>query len=260
MRYEFIQLAEHILNASKGKKVYLFVSPGNWGDALIRYGTICFLKYFRIPFEELYINDNVSDKLKWVKAGFSNSVLLVMGGGAWAPHYTYLAPTVKKIQGKYNFKHIVVMPSTYADKYQIDNCTFFRRDKAESASNMPGTPFCHDLAFFIGDLQIQAGTEHKVAHCFRKDGESSKQHTMLESNFDLSGEGTHLSDVFGFFDYIAGHSVIHTDRLHIAIGSCLLGKEVHMYPGRYFKNRAIFDASITGYFENVHLHDVFTGE
>ena len=64
----------------------------------------------------------------------------------------------------------------------------------------------------------------------------------------------------GFFDYIAGNSVIHTDRLHIAIGSCLLGKEVHMYPGRYFKNRAIFDASITGYFENVHLHDVFTGE
>jgi exopolysaccharide biosynthesis predicted pyruvyltransferase EpsI len=74
-------------------------------------------------------------------------------------------------------------------------------------------------------------------------------------NYDLSDAGFNDSSVFEFFDVLSQYAVIHTDRLHIAIASCLLGREVHLYPNSYFKNRAIFRSSLQGYFSRVHFHD-----
>jgi len=51
-----------------------------------------------------------------------------------------------------------------------------------------------------------------------------------------------------FFDALAPYDSIHTDRLHVAIASCLLGKKLTVYPGSYFKNEAVFRSSMDGLF------------
>ncbi len=40
---------------------------------------------------------------------------------------------------------------------------------------------------------------------------------------------------------------IRTDRLHVAIAGAVLGKAVVLYPGSYFKNRAVYDLSLHSY-------------
>lgn len=261
MRYEFVGLAEKIKEASAGKKVYLYAPTGNWGDALIGYGTKSFLNHFHIPYEMLYINNELTDKLKWRYAGYSNRVLLVMGGGGWTSYYRFLPTTVELIQKKYRFKEIIILPSTYEKKYHVENCTFYKRDDSGSANHMPDAQFCHDLAFFVSRMNVPKSKVTKdVAYCFRQDGETSNAHAIPESNCDLSSLGTNLTGIYGFLDYLSEYSLVHTDRLHVAIGACLLGKEVHMYPGSYFKNKAIFDCSIRDYYDNVFFHDLFKGD
>lgn len=44
--------------------------------------------------------------------------------------------------------------------------------------------------------------------------------------------------------HVARFSVIHTDRTHGAIAGALMGREVHLYPNAYFKNRAIYEHSL----------------
>jgi exopolysaccharide biosynthesis predicted pyruvyltransferase EpsI len=46
-----------------------------------------------------------------------------------------------------------------------------------------------------------------------------------------------------------------TDRLHVAIASSLMGKEVHLYAGSYFKNKEVFLSTLKEYFPNVLFHD-----
>jgi hypothetical protein len=41
----------------------------------------------------------------------------------------------------------------------------------------------------------------------------------------------------------------------VAIAACLLGRELHLHPGGYFKNRAVFRSSIEGRFPNAHFHE-----
>ena len=259
MRYEYIELAERIHAESKGRVVYLFVNPGNWGDALIGFGTRSFLNYFKIPYKELYYSAKLTDKLKWLPAILSNGLLLVTGGGAFVSHFNHLAPTIKNIQKKYRFRHTIVMPSTYAGEYSLANCTFYRRDICESVQYMPDSTFCHDMAFFIDRLESPQVEENKIAYCFREDSETGKQHKIPDNNYDLSGKGTYMTPMNGFFNYISNYKIIHTDRLHVAIGGCLMGKEVHIYPGNYFKNRAIYESSIEGYYDNVYFHELFEG-
>jgi exopolysaccharide biosynthesis predicted pyruvyltransferase EpsI len=67
--------------------------------------------------------------------------------------------------------------------------------------------------------------------------------------------GDHNTPIYSFFDELAPFSIIMTDRLHIAIASSLMGKEVHLYAGSYFKNKEVFLSTLKEYFPNVHFHD-----
>lgn len=256
MRYEFLRLAETIERYAQGDKVYLLCNPGNWGDALIRVGTEQFLKYFGIRYEKLNLSTRLNDRLRLLRAGLGDKVLLCVGGGAWCGHYSHFSRAVEIIRRRYRFRKIIVLPSTYEKPYRLEDVVFFRRDQFESAKQMPDSTFCHDLAFFIGALESPP-PEKDLAYCFRVDVETSGKHHIPASNHDLSGHGTDRSDVSGFFEYLADYRVIHTDRLHIAIGASLLAREVHVYPGKYFKNRAIFRSSLEPYFPNTTWHDVF---
>jgi len=58
-----------------------------------------------------------------------------------------------------------------------------------------------------------------------------------------------------FLDYLAAFDKIETNRLHVAIGGSLLGKEVNLYANSYWKNRAVYEASLRGRFRNLHWAD-----
>jgi hypothetical protein len=118
---------------------------------------------------------------------------------------------------------------------------------------MPTALFCHDMSFYLGSFQAEPGQGE--GWFFRTDAESARDGRLPPGNQDISTRGDHRSDIYPFLAEIARSAVIHTDRLHVAIAACLLGREVHLYPGAYFKNRAVFHSSIQGYYDNVIFHE-----
>ena len=57
------------------------------------------------------------------------------------------------------------------------------------------------------------------------------------------------------FQYLSKYEVINTNRLHIAIAGCLLGIKVNMYSNNYYKNKAIYDYSLSKYYDRIIFHN-----
>lgn len=97
---------------------------------------------------------------------------------------------------------------------------------------------------------------------FRTDIESTDVE-LPEGNIDASlafafGVSTEIKarfTVLHLLRFLSKQSVIRTNRLHIAIASAILGKEVHLYANNYFKCRAVYEYSLRDRFENVIWHD-----
>ncbi|MCO6412676.1 MAG: polysaccharide pyruvyl transferase family protein, partial [Thiogranum sp.] len=246
---EFIELEETIKKTCGNRPVYYMANPGNFGDALIRYGTLKFLRDIGIPFTEL--TPTRTRRLEWLGVAMRpKGTLIFGGGGAWCSLWNH-GTIVEKVRRR--FRHVIVLPSTFDYTPQIPGVTYFCRDRFESAGNVPDARFCHDMAFYIGAVAAPGGSGE--GFFFRTDAESSGRIPLPESNNDISIRGNHFSDVQPFFDAIAPFEVIHTDRLHVAIAACLMGRELHLYAGSYFKSRAIFASSIRDYFDRVHFHE-----
>ena len=94
-----------------------------------------------------------------------------------------------------------------------------------------------------------------IGYFFRTDIESSNKYKIPSTNYDISADGNEWSLPEPFFDEINKYSVIHTDRLHIAISACLFGKELHLYDGAYFKNLSLYLTSVLDNFDNVYFHE-----
>ena len=105
-------------------------------------------------------------------------------------------------------------------------------------------------------------TPSEELNCFRLDGESAG-HAVPANNFDLSllyEFGTENPQVAGLGAYtvlntLKRFSTIHTDRLHMAISSALLGLTVHFHANNYYKCRAVYEFSIKDRYPNVIWHD-----
>lgn len=276
MKEEFSLLETMIKEKCKGGPVYYLPNPGNLGDSLIREGTLKFfkdigLKYTylektptkKLYFKALIIFDKAINFLKTIgmkhtylkplsklSTIYPKGTLIFGGGGAWCNLWN--REDLIKNLSKY-YKHIIVLPSTYEVTTTIPNVTFFRRDQYESKKNMPNTLFCHDMAFYLSNINVKSGDGK--GYFFRTDKESSNKITIPDSNNDISSKGDHLTPINIFIDAISKFNVIYTDRLHVAIGASLLGKEVHLYPGAYFKNKAVYLSSLKDYYKNIHFHD-----
>ena len=49
------------------------------------------------------------------------------------------------------------------------------------------------------------------------------------------------------FEHVSKYSEIHTNRLHVSIAGLLLGKKVNLYSNSYWKNKEVFDHSLSKY-------------
>ncbi len=254
MRERFRILQDTIKKTCGRDPVYYFPNRGNWGDGLIRHGTLKFFNDININFKELTVNDykEIAKKKKsWHSLFKKKSTFIYGGGGAWCKLWNHSIDYVSEI--KRQFK-IIVLPSTYETSYSNPNTIFFCRDTNESQQNMPGAIFCHDMAFYIGK-SIRAKKGSGSGYFYRGDKESSTKIHIPSSNNDISLKGNHLSDPAGFFEEINKFSVIYTDRLHVAIAACLLEKETHLNIGSYFKSRAVYMSSMKNYFDNIYFHE-----
>jgi exopolysaccharide biosynthesis predicted pyruvyltransferase EpsI len=113
------------------------------------------------------------------------------------------------------------------------------------------------MAFYIGNEFSSSGKGTGTGHFFRTDAESRRELKLRPDNLDISMLGNQVSQVAPFFESIDRFAEILTDRLHVAIAACLLGKQVHLYPNTYFKNRAVYLSSIKDYFKDVYFHETF---
>ena len=249
MEDEFRTL-EQTLKAVCGQgPVYYVPNRGNWGDGLIRHGTLKFLHDINLDYKEV-----TSRGRGWLLPIIRGGTVIYGGGGAWCELWTHSARWVKTIKLRFN---VVVLPSTYELEYAIPEPILFCRDTFDSKQNVRDAIFCHDMAFYIGKEFLGKSSGGGNGYFFRTDKESANRLEIPASNLDLSLRGNHLSDVRQFFEEINRFAVVYTDRLHVSIAACLLEKEVHLYPGSYFKNRAVYLSSMKDFFENVNFHENF---
>lgn len=254
MKDEFL-LLENTLKEECGPGPVLYLpNHGNWGDALIRHGTIKFFRDINLEYKEVSRKELAMSKNKWNLPFKKRGTIIYGGGGAWCKLWNKAPDLVTEL--KQRFK-VIVLPSTYESNYSIYNTIFFRRDDFESKISMPDAFFCHDMAFYLGNEFKQNNHGNGKGFFFRTDKESSNRFKLPAQNNDLSSKWNHLQEVSLFFDEINNFKQIYTDRLHVSIAACLLGKEVHIYPGSYFKNRAVYLSSMKNHFNNVYFQDEF---
>jgi exopolysaccharide biosynthesis predicted pyruvyltransferase EpsI len=100
----------------------------------------------------------------------------------------------------------------------------------------------------------------RVLYCVRED----EERTSFEGprmNIDLSARVSWIPNMlcqrrirragYEFLRFLDAFDEVHTNRIHVCIASALLGKQVRLYANSYWKNRAIFEASLEGRFDNV---------
>ena len=113
---------------------------------------------------------------------------------------------------------------------------------------------------FIGKARYKSD-DSKILNAFRTDGEKTKI-ALPSDNIDMSevlsiGVETEDLIMFGasrFIKALDKFDEVNTNRLHVAIASTLLGKKVNFYANNYFKCKAVYDYSLTG-FDNLTFID-----
>ena len=241
-------LRETILSHGSGKDIVYLPNRGNWGDALIREGTLKFFSDSKITLTELKkLNVKTASQLG------EGKLILMGGGGGWCSIWDHSMGILESLVSRHT---VIVLPSTFELKPRLKNTTYFSRDRFESMENVPGSFFCHDMAFYLG-RKYQSKKHDKGkgnGFFFRTDPESKFSKRPTKPNQDISAKGNERTNTRRFFRRVGKYKVIFTDRLHVSIAGCLLGKEVHFYPGSYFKNRAVYRSSMEHQFKEIHFH------
>lgn len=243
----FARLAETIKERSSGKRVFYAPNVGNWGDGLIHEGTVQFLRQNGIAYTQIPRSKFVQIRRSLDGTGLRlENTLLISGGGgsfceAWSGSRDFLNANTLM------FDHTVLMPSTYELPpldIEPERLTYFSRDDRTSKMNNPDSIFCHDMAFYLQFDPLDVEPVIEEGNFFRSDKERHERAKVPSGNMDLSALGNHLQPAQPLFQILASHRRINTDRMHIAIASSMLGREVALYPGSYFKSTEVYRSSI----------------
>ncbi|MDO8520853.1 MAG: polysaccharide pyruvyl transferase family protein [bacterium] len=194
---------------------------------------------------------NISERCVDISSPKYNKVLFVDGGGNFTDYYSDVRDFLIEKPNLYG--EIVILPHTIFGEKQIEilnnissNLTVFCREKvsAEFLENRltNGEVYLwRDCAFYNKFSPVSPGKG--ILNTFRSDKESVLC-TLPESNNDLSHKGYATKPLNELIDVLQKYEQINTDRLHIAICSALLGKQVKLFPNSYYKNKAVFDYSL----------------
>lgn len=179
------------------------------------------------------------------------SCVVVAGGGGLHPLYSCLSSRLRKTP---RGKRLVVMPSTVSAHWDLlktfSNLLLLARDSMTlDLARMHGINVmpCHDAAFSYEYPSHRGGGG--ILRAFRNDREAHGE--IPDDNVDfIRGCGSLFplsscaTTAFEFVDEIAGYDEVETNFTHIAIAASKMGIPVKFHPGSYFKNRAIYEASL----------------
>ena len=228
-------------------------NPGNIGDAIIN---LACWKFLDATFKKVEICSSAERP--------GAEYVFVGGGGNFVePLYKNIASLVGRLEPH---QRIFIFPSTIYGYSEIlgrigprarivcrDAISFrFVQDHMAADDVRLG----HDAAFAVGPQLVNeyadriARRSSLEARLYRTDRERA-----LSDAGGLDIMGQLYSDWLDMtvaesamrlaVKYILGFGRIHTDRLHCAILSAILGRETILYPNSYFKNGAVFDHSLS---------------
>ena len=258
LRKPFVDLAEHLVDATKAREVVYIPNPGNFGDGLIRHGTKLLFRDYGIEHYELNIGySRIRYQLFPLLMKHNRYHFIYGGGGAWSPNYAFGDRIAKLIASRTD--RLTVLPSTFGLETPPARGTLYRRDQQQSKDAAPRSTFCHDMALYTAarqqaDLMVYPQPTKPIGIMMRTDHESrfaAANIRDLPDNEDISLEGDHMSPGSEFLMRIADYETIYTDRLHIAIAACLVGRKVKLLTGNYFKIQAIYNASLAPHFSDL---------
>ena len=258
LRTPFSDLADHLVDAANDRQIIYIPNPGNFGDGLIRHGTKLLFSDYGIDHYELNIGySRIKYQLFPLLLKQSRYHFVYGGGGAWSSNYAFGERIAKLIASR--TRRLTILPSTFGLENPPATGTLFRRDEQQSKDTAPNSIFCHDMAFYTAarkqaDCWLYPEPKKALGIMMRTDHESrfaQANISDLPDNEDISLEGDHMSPGSEFLMRVSEYETIYTDRLHIAIAACLVGRKVKLLTGNYFKIKAIYDATLAPHFSDL---------
>jgi len=262
-----------LLKACDNQKICLVtLSGGNHGDTLIELGLMKILGEMGLQFD--YVQQ---DWRAYQRRGFWRKkvdlsmydLVIIRGGGyindVWLPGLRFLHNVLT------HSKDVVVAPQSYwfrnivlgkkLRKIHI-NVTLFARErysyeflKGSLLAKNIKVDLAPDSAFYLTKDDIKkyiTVSDVVTLLCFRGDIESKitrkrKQAIMQEYSDAYVRDISLTSSLTEYISPIASANVIHTDRLHVAITGAILNKKVFFYSGTYWKNKGVYEYSLSVY-------------
>ncbi len=263
-------VAAQVLDALRGERLLLWSNPGNAGDALIRVATDQAFARAGLEGEQVRPDGEVAGR-----------TVLIIGGGNLVPLYGEADRAFVDLR-RSGAERIIVLPHTIrgeptclavAGKEDVIGCRDAPSEEVVRASGTAAATFLgHDMAFhldaasFLADPGLARIAEPALAAATRAAGVENvaKQdvavltRTDIERGPDAPPSDADISALFAFgggrlataisawcfLTYIDRCRSIVTDRLHVAIGSSLVGTPCVLLPNSYDKNAAVYEHSL----------------
>ena len=274
---------EACLRQYSGQEILYCPTPGNGGDSLISCGAF-------FAFDRLQIKERTIE----LDADVTGRVVVIGGGGNLVPMYREARRAIERFSHK--AKNIIVLPHTIRNQDELigslaENVIFFCRDcdsfdYVKSLKPRFDLRLGHDMCFHIDPEALLESERTKLSvsetwssflerngftveslrnkaalNCFRNDAESKQN--RFKSDLDLStvfsfGVNRHYAFAASWCMLKTMSLIQHisTDRLHVGLGSALIGTECTLFDNSYGKNRAVFTHSLQGRFSSVEFADI----
>lgn len=219
---------EHVFGRWRGATVAEFWGPGNVGDLLIRRGAERLYEAFGITVTQ--------------QAGAAD-VVFYGGGGNMGPLYPGTRTTrlealrVARQAGV----PLVVLPQSWTGPEDFEADMLFAREHL-SLALCPRAVLAPDLGLAYAPPLKFSEPAHEIGWFMRTDTERAQPLVPKDSGDPASLAATAE-------DYVriaANYRVVHTDRLHFAIGAMIAGRKAVLYANSYPKNEAMFHLWLKG--------------
>jgi exopolysaccharide biosynthesis predicted pyruvyltransferase EpsI len=242
-----VDVREHLLRECGDMACDLLRFPGNYGDAAIWHGTRRILESCGVAFASIQCTDAPS-----------REILIVDGGGNLVDLYDDVRAYLDAFGGRY--RRVIILPHTIAGPESLAavrrlgrRAIVFCRERVSYGETRRAAPdaevfLWHDCAFFADLARIRAAEPGSTLVAYRTDREAEPGRAPAPpDNRDLSLEGYAMSSLDHMLGVLSSVERVVTDRLHIAIVAAQIGCRVVLRANSYFKNRAVFEYSLSRY-------------
>lgn len=212
----------------------LLIEPyGNVGDKLITESTLHILRSLNKTFTHLRC-DKVTPK------DCKEKTVMWGGGGNMGDFYIHNRSQRDRI-----FPHcddLVILPQTWTSPEIVNGKKYVREIESLNFTN---GELAIDLSFGLSlqysEPSLDTGVFFRV-----------KSEPTIIPNENIGDPAELCHNPPQYIDLASNYKTIHTNRLHFAICGILLGREVYLHSGRYFKNRSFYNTWLRE-LDNVHF-------